>query len=183
MSRPPGLLPEKPRQSAIVYETADGLAQDPGPQTDIRYAVVLELGPEIFKWYLYASDAADGVNVIAPSGGASGRWKRARFDDRGDDLGDANITLLVSGGRTRILPTATLTADRTLTLDDAGAVQGDEILVVRNDAAAFVLTIANGGAGGGNVAVMPVSSRAWCLARFDGTNWIHMQSALALGAS
>lgn len=181
--RPPGLLPPQPRQHATVYETVDALAQDPGPQTDIRYAVVLELGPEIFKWYLYASDPADGVNVVAPSGGASGRWKRARFDDRGDDLGDASAALLVSGGRTRILPAATLTADRTLTLDDAGAVQGDEILVIRNDATAFVLTIANGGAGGGNVAVMPSSNRSWCRARFDGTNWIHVQSALALGAS
>lgn len=183
MSRRPGLLPSKPRQSAIVYETADALAQDPGPQTDIRYAVVLGLGPQVFKWYLDASDAADGVNVIAPSGGTSGRWKRARFDDRGSDLADASATLLVSGGRTRVLPAATLTANRTLTLGTTGAVAGDEILVVRNDATAFSLTIANGGDGAGNVAAMPVSSRAWCLARFDGTDWIHVQSALALAAS
>lgn len=183
MARQPGLLPEKPRQSAIVYETADALAQDPGPQTDIRYAVVLELGPQVFKWYLYASDAADGVNVIAPSGGASGRWKRARFDDRGADLADADATILVSGGRTRVVPPATLTAARALTLGTTGAVAGDEILVVRNDSEAFVLTLANGGSGGGNVAVMPSGQRAWCAARFDGTDWIHVGSGIALGTS
>jgi hypothetical protein len=183
MARTPGLLPPQPRQSAIVYETVDALAQDPGPQTDIRYAVVLELGPQIFKWHLYASDDADDINIVEPSGGASGRWKRARFDDRGADLTDASVTLLVSGGRTRVLPATTLSANRTLTLGTTGAVDGDEILVVRNDVGAYTVTIVNGGAGAGNVGVMPVSARAWCLARFDETNWIHVQSALSLGTS
>ncbi len=183
MSRPPGLLPPKPRQSAIVYETVSALAQDPGPATDIRYAVVLELGPQIFKWWLYASDAADDLNVIAPSGGSPGRWKRARFDDAGDDLGDADVTLLVSGGRTHVIPPATLTANRTSTLGVTGAVAGDEILIVRNDVEAFALTIVNGGGGAGNVAVMPAGERAWCRARFDGTDWTHLGSGIALGTS
>jgi hypothetical protein len=183
MSPQPGSLPSKPRQSAIVYETADSLAQDPGPATDIRYAVVLELGPQIFKWWIYASDTADDVNVIAPSGGTPGRWKRARFDDSGEDLGDANVTLLVSGGATRVVPPATLTAGRTLTLGTTGAAAGDEMLIVRNDAEAFAVTVVNGGAGAGNVAVMPSGSRAWCRARFDGTDWIHVGSGLALGTS
>lgn len=181
MPRPPGLLPERPRQSAIVWETVDALAQAPGPQTDTRYAVVLALGPAIFRWHLYAADAHDGVNVIAPSGGTAGRWKRARYDDGGNALTDADQTILVSGGATRIVPPTTLTANRALTLDDAGAVAGDEILIVRNDAEAFALTLINGGAGAGNVAVMPAGSRAWCRARFDGADWIHLGSGVALG--
>jgi hypothetical protein len=177
------LLPERPHQAAVVFATVAALAQERGPHTDRRFAVVLELGPQVFSWALYDTTTADDVNVIAPSGGATGRWKRARYDERGADLTDADQTLTVAGRRLRVLPPATLTTNRTLTLDDAGAGAGDQILITRNDATANTLTIVNGGAGGGNVAVMPVSVRSWCLAVFDGTNWIHAASGLSLAAS
>jgi hypothetical protein len=177
------LLPERPHQAAVVYATVAALAQERGPQTDRRFVLVLELGPQVFSWALYDTTDADGVNVIAPSGGAVGRWKRARYDERGEDLADADQALTVAGGRLRVLPPATLTDDRTLTLDDAGAAAGDQILITRNDVSAFTATIVNGGAGGGNVAVMPVSVRSWCLSVFDGTNWIHAASGLSLAAS
>lgn len=182
MPLPPGIIPSR-RQTALIFTTVQQLRQEPGPSSEERYAFVLELGT-LFVWTLYNSSDDDGFNVIAPSGGpGSGRWIRNRTDDRGNDLTDANETIDVSGNRTRILPAATLTTNRTLTLDDANAVAGDELFIVRNDATAFTFTIANGGAGGGNVAVMPVSNRAWCRARFDGTNWIHLSSGIALASS
>jgi hypothetical protein len=183
MPTPPGTTSPK-RQAALVFTTAQQLRQEPGPSVAERYAVVLELGPDPFAWTLYSSETDDGIDVIAPSGGpGSGRWIRTRSDDRGDDLTDANATILVSGNRLRILPAATLTANHTLTLDDEGAVQGDELHIVRNDATAYTYTLINGGTGLGNVAVMPISNRAWCRARFDGTNWIHIGSGLALASS
>jgi hypothetical protein len=137
-----------------------------------------------FAWTLYDGSTDDGFNVIAPSGGpGSGRWKRARSNDMGANLTDAAATIYVSGNRTRLLPASTLTTNRSLTLGTTGAVSGDELIIVRNDATAFTYTIVNGGSGAGNVAVMPISNRAWCRARFDGTNWIHIGSAIALASS
>lgn len=179
----PGLLDSPPRQSAIVYLTAAALAADPGPYTVTRYAVVLDLGVDVFSWALGDTTTADNVNVIAPTSGGIGRWKKARADHLGANLTNADATIYVSGNAIRILPAATLTANHVLTLGTTGAIEGDEILVVRNDAEAFTYTIANGGAGGGNVAVMPVSQRAWCRARYDGTNWIHLGSAIALATA
>lgn len=182
MATRPGIEPPK-RQSALIFTTAQQLRQDPGPSASERYAYVLALGA-MFAWTLYDGSDDDGIDVIAPSGGpGTGTWKRTRSNDIGMILTDANATILVSGNRTRILPAATLTANRSLTLDDEGAVSGDELLIVRNDATAYTYTVINGGAGAGNVAVMPVSSRAWCRARFDGTNWIHIGSGLSLAAS
>lgn len=183
MPQRPGVEPSK-RQSALVFTTAQQLRQEPGPSSAERYAIVLELGPEPFAWTLYDDSTDDGIDVIEPSGGpGTGRWIRTRSDDRGSDLTDASVTILVSGNRTRVLPAATLTANRTCTLDDEGAVEGDELYIVRNDTTAYTYTIVNGGAGAGNVAVMPVSNRAWCRARFNGTNWIHLGSGIALAAA
>jgi hypothetical protein len=170
------------RQSALIFTTAQQLRQEPGPSTAERYAFVIELGC-LFAWTLYSGLTDDGIDVVAPSGGpGSGRWIRTRSDDIGDDLTDANATILVSGNRTRVLPAATLTANRTLTLSTTGAVEGDELFIVRNDATAYTYTLANSGVGAGNVAIMPISNRAWCRARFDGTNWIHLASGISLAA-
>lgn len=93
------------------------------------------------------------------------------------------MTITVSGQRHRVFPAETLTANRQITLSTTGAVAGDELFITRNDATTFTLTITNGGVGGGTLAVMPVSTRAWCLASFDGTNWFHSASGLALAAT
>lgn len=183
MPQRPGTEPPK-RQSALVFATVQQLRQEPAPLTSERYAFVLEIG-KTFAWNLYGSDDHNGITVIAPQSGGpgTGRWEVARSDDRGVDLTDDNAVILVSERRTRVLPAETLTANRVLTLGTTGAEVGDELHVVRNDVEAFTLTIVNGGTGAGNVAVMPVSTRAWCLARFDGTNWIHLGSGLSLSAS
>jgi hypothetical protein len=183
MAYPPGIVPPA-RQSALIFITAQQLRQEYAPSVAERYAVVLELG-KIFAWNLYGTQTHDGITVIAPQSGGpgAGRWVAVRHDERGDDLTDADVTISVSGKRTRVLPAATLTANHTLTLSTTGAVLGDELLIVRNDATAYTYTLINGGAGAGNVAAMPISNRAWCLARFDGTNWIHLSSGIALATT
>jgi hypothetical protein len=183
MPQRPGIEPAK-RQSALVFTTVQQLRQEPAPLSSERYAVVLELG-KVFAWNLYGSDDHNGITVIAPqSGGAgTGRWIVTRCNDRGADLADASATITVSQGRTRVLPASTLTANRSLTLGTTRAEAGDEFYVIRNDATAFTFTLVNGGAGAGNVAVMPVSNRSWCLTRYDGTNWIHLGSGLSLAST
>lgn len=182
MPQLPGTV-QPTRQSALVFTTAQQLRQEPGPRAAERYAFVLELGA-MFAWTLYDGSTDDGIDVIAPSGGpGTGTWKRTRSNNSGSNLTDANATILVSGNRTRILPASTLTANRTLTLGTTGAVSGDELFVVRNDSTAFTYTLINGGSGAGNIVVMPISNRAWCRARFDGTNWIHIASGISLAAS
>jgi hypothetical protein len=184
MPDPVAFGPPLPRQKATVYLTAADLASDPGPRTTTRYAIVLELGPEVFRWVYGSTDTADDVNIIgSAAGGAAGRWVRTRGAIRGADLTDANATLLVSGDRLRVIPPATITDNRTLTLGATGAVEGDWIQVTRNGTEAFTVTLVNGGAGAGNVAVMPISARSWTIATFDGTNWIHKASGLSLATT
>lgn len=184
MPTPPGILADKPRQKATVYLTAADLANDPGPLTTVRYAHVLELGPELWRWVYGDVSTADDVNIIEPAnGGGLGRWIRTRATLRGANLTTGNQTITISGNRWRVIPAATILANSVITLDDAGAVEGDWILVTRNGTEAFTVTIANGGTGGGNLAVMPVSVRAWALSVFDGTDWIHGASGLSLAAA
>lgn len=184
MPTPPGILADKPRQKATVYLTAADLANDPGPRDAVRYAHVLELGPETWRWVHSDVSTADNVNIIEPAnGGGLGRWIRNRTSLRGADLTTGDQTITVAGNRWRVIPAATIAGNSIITLEDAGAVEGDWILVTRNGTEAFTVTIANGGTGGGNIAVMPISVRAWALSVFDGTNWIHAASGLSLAAA
>jgi hypothetical protein len=135
--------------------------------------------PGLFRFYPDSTDTDDGWTVIAPSG--NGRYKRVAFPDRGDDL-DATTpqTIGVTGGPWRVIPATTLGADMTLTLDDAGASEGDTIELTRLDVGAYTVAIVNGGPGAGTLCTMPVSARAWGLFYFNGTNWTHRRSSLML---
>jgi len=95
----------------------------------------------------------------------------------GADLTNADATITIAQGGWRVLSAATLTANRAVTLSPTGARAGDEVLITRLDATAFTFTIVNGGAGGGNVVVLPVSQTGFCRAYFDGTNWKQKQAA------
>lgn len=184
MSTPPGLLEPFPRQKATVYLTAADLANDPGPLTTVRYAIVLALGPEVFRWVYGDVSTADDISIIEPAtGGGLGRWIRTRAALRGEDLATGNQTIAIAGNRWRVIPAATILGNSIITIDDAGAVEGDEILITRNGTEAFTVTIANGGAGGGNIVVMPSGVRSWALSAFDGTDWIHKASGLSLAAT
>ena len=69
----------------------------------------------------------------------------------------------------------TLAADSTLTLAATDAAQGLYYVTVRALSLGYVLTIANGGAGGGNLTTVPTSMtvpRTLCFF-FDGTNFYY----------
>jgi hypothetical protein len=89
----------------------------------------------------------------------------------GAALTNADATILITAGKLRQLPATTLTGPHTLTLSTTGAKVGDKIRIVRVDATANAYTIANGGVGAGNVAVMPASKQGFVEALFDGTNF------------
>lgn len=95
---------------------------------------------------------------------------------KGTDLTDAAATIQIAAGNWRVLPAATLTTARVLTLGTTGAVAGDQITITRLDATANTYTIANGGGGGGNLVVMPVSKVNFALCQFDGTDWLLRQA-------
>lgn len=157
------------RFAATVYQTPANLAQQPGPLTDERYAFVKSLC-DVFSWTPGSALTADNINVIAHSGGQAGRWLKLRSAHNGADLGDADATLQVSGDVWRILPAATLTDNRTVTIGTTNAVAGDKIQITRLDATEYTLAIVNGGAGAGTLCTM--LGEAFAEAQFDGTDWV-----------
>ncbi len=164
-----------------VHATRAKLQTAIGPSIP-HYAMTLDTG-RVYQFIVGNTDADDGINTLAPSGGTIGRWKiidPLEATATGADLGDGNATIVVAAGLLRTLPVGTLTGSSVLTLGDTGATVGQLITITRLDVGAFTYTIDNGGAGGGTLAVMPVSVRAWGDFRFDGTNWTHLRSALAL---
>jgi hypothetical protein len=165
------------RRAAAIWPTLALVRQSIPPVVE-HYLHVLGL-PGLFKFLPDSTDTDDGWTVIAPSG--NGRYVRVASPDRGDDL-DATTpqTIDVTEGPWRVIPAATLGANMTLTLDDAGASEGDTIEITRLDVEAYTVAIVNGGPGAGTLCAMPVSARAWALFYFDGTNWIHRRSGLML---
>src|SRR3990167_11043240 len=98
----------------------------------------------------------------------------------GANLTDASVSLAADADAPltwRRLPASTLSGNRVLTLSTTGAQKGQQILLTRDDAEAFTYTIANGGVGGGNLLVMPVSKIGHIRSQFDGTNWLQIGRA------
>lgn len=89
----------------------------------------------------------------------------------GAALTNADATVTIGGGGRRVLPDATLTANRTVTLGTSNAVLGDVIEIVRLDTEAFTLAIVNGGAGAGTLLTFAVGAMLYAKFRFDGSNW------------
>lgn len=89
----------------------------------------------------------------------------------GTALGDTSPTIVLSAGKWRTLPAATLTTNRTVTLGTTGAVAGDQFTITRLDATANTLAIVNGGAGAGTLVTLPASKVNFAVCQFDGTNW------------
>jgi hypothetical protein len=167
-----------PRFSPTVYATIASIEASRGPETT-RYAIPLDR-PVLYRWAVGDTSTDDTLTCLSASGGPTGRWLEVRMPDKGANLADGNATIYVSGNRWRLLPAATLTGNSTLTLGTTGAVAGDWIEITRLDVGAYTYAIVNGGAGAGTLATMPVSVRARLLAYFDGTNWLHRDSALML---
>jgi hypothetical protein len=159
-----------PRRAITVIPTVSITQAEAGPPIP-KYRVHLDQGG-FYRFAVGDVLTPDDVTVIGGTGGTGGNWLLVRDDDAGANLTDANATIQVGGKRWRTLPAATLTANRTLTLGTTNAAAGDWIEITRLDVEAYTLAIANGGAGAGTLITMPVSTRYWFRAYFNGTNWI-----------
>lgn len=89
----------------------------------------------------------------------------------GADLGDANATITIAGGAQYILPAATLTANRVITLGVTGSpITGETIAILRRGTEAFTLTVQDDAAT--SLLVMPASMRLAAYFRFNGTHFV-----------
>jgi len=156
-----------PRLAATIRDTIAAIAADFGPPI-ARYAIPLDFA-RLFRFVPGSTATADSRTVIGATGGTAGRWLLVRVNDRGADLADANATIGVGGNFWRVLPAATLTDDRTITLATTNAAAGDVLEVTRLDATGNALTFVNGGAGAGTLLVLSAAGSARFA--FDGTNW------------
>lgn len=134
---------------------------------------------QLWKFDL-SSTATAGDDCLVPTSG-SGRFLRVakKRSAPGADLTDASPTIVVTDGKWRRLPAATLSAPRTITIGTTGAVAGDELTITRIDATANTLTIVDGGSGTPTLLVMPNSKTGFVDMYFNGTNWIVIRSSLA----
>lgn len=158
------------RRAITVVDTVAITASEFGPPLP-RYRFLLDTG-RIYKWIPANVLTADSVAVVGSTGGTVGNWVEVRRPEKGADLTDAAATIYVGGNALRVLPAATLSANRVLTLGTTNAAAGDAITITRLDVGAYTYAIANGGTGGGTLMTMPVSSRYFADVYFDGTNWL-----------
>lgn len=178
LRRSPTIVP-----SVEVAQSSQGPVQGPDDAAPVWHVLGT---PGLFLWTPgSAIDDDDGATCIETSGGQQGRFLRERCPDRGDDLTDANVTLYPSGRRKRVLPAATLTANRVATLGEASStrsvVEGDWILITRQDASAYTYTIKNIALE--TLAIMPANVRSWCLVQMGETDWWSPASGLSLATS
>lgn len=90
---------------------------------------------------------------------------------QGANLTDADVTINISQGAQRVLPAATLTANRIVTLGTTGSpITGESIAILRRDSTAFTLTIKNNA--GTTLIVLPVSTRFAAYFQYSGSDWI-----------
>jgi len=113
-------------------------------------------------------DRAGPLLMLAALAGAADQTQK------GANLTNADATIQWAEGRRRVLPAATLSANRALTFGVAGTPapkRGARITVTRLDAGAFTYAFINGGPAAGTLVTLPVSVPGFVTAEFDGTNW------------
>lgn len=87
---------------------------------------------------------------------------------------DTSVTVALSDGNMRCHDGdhgTAQAANRTVTIDDAGAVAGKLFRILRKNAAAFTLAVINGGGGGGTRYTFASGEDGDVWLRFDGTDW------------
>jgi hypothetical protein len=170
------------RFAPTVYLTRANLRSSPGPLVQ-KFAICVDGPPGIYRYALGSTDADDDWTTIVPQGGAAGAWEWMAFPDRGSDLTNASATLQPGNGSWSVLPAATLTANRTLTLGTTNAREGYTRTITRLDTTAYTYTIVNGGTGAGTLTVFPRSVVGSAVFVFDGTNWILQHVSGGTGAA
>lgn len=123
---------------------------------------------------LAALDAAGSDEAASQSQAGTMSAADKKFLDNvhaaaGTAIADADGNIAVAQGYWRVL--ATLTGNRSYTLQTTGAVAGDQIEITRTSTAANTAAFINGGAGAGTLLTMPVSKVNSAKFQFDGTNW------------
>lgn len=116
----------------------------------------------VFTLFQYVGRSANAL---------AARLHKNTCEEKGTNLTDANATIYVTGSRWRVMPAATLSASRTITLGTTGAALNDQICITRLDATANTMPIVNGGAGAGTLVTLPASKVNFVVCQFDGTNW------------
>lgn len=125
-----------------------------------------------------AGVADDGKFVVRPNDvslGSAGRWYRMPYQlsrnmlDTPVALTNSSPTLLVGGGRRYVLPPATLTDARVVTLSTTGAATDDTITIERRDATAFPLQVKVG-----STTLLMLDVPGAATFRFDGLTWVVM---------
>lgn len=164
-----------PRRSITVVPQVSFSEAEAGPPLP-AYRIHLDQRG-LYRWAPGDASTADGIKVIAASGGVAGNFIRVDAATRGDNLTNADATVQVGGNAWRALPSSVpLTANRTLTLGTTNATAGDEITITRLDTGAFTMAIVNGGSGAGTLITLPVSVRSFADFQFDGTDWALMRA-------
>lgn len=156
--------------AAGIYLTA-ALLRATTPSPAVRRFVHVFGRPGVFRWIAGDTTADDGWTAYRPIPD-DGAFILEREDDRGVDLVDDDEVLLVSQGRWRVLPAATVTAPCAKTLGTAGAARGDSITVTRLDLSAHAVTL--------GALTMPGGSRSWARHVFNGTAWVPRAGGLLL---
>jgi len=80
------------------------------------------------------------------------------------EVGDSDTTLTVGTDNATQCYTTTLTANRTVTLDTTGAIEGNQFIVTRTDGAAYTLNI-------GGLQTIPASVDAIVTVEYNGVAW------------
>lgn len=114
-------------------------------------------GPALFR--VYHTDTAQLTWVVKPVTGLS----RVGLTGTATN-GDTSVTLTPYTDKVTQRFTTTLTADRTVTLATAGAVEGNRFRIVRPASGAFNLNV-----GAGPLKALAAST--WCEVEYDGAAW------------
>lgn len=158
------------RRAAKIFTAVTNLEADSGPRV-AKYAITLDTGA-LYVWVPDDATTADGLNVLAATGGYAGRWHRVPLGpQKGTDLTNADASIGVAGKRLRVLPAGTLGANRVLTLLAAGASVRDTLRITRLDVGAYTYQI-DDDVGSTTLTTLPVSERWFADFYFTGTNWI-----------
>jgi hypothetical protein len=133
-----------------------------GPSGHLRlrsYTVASLPSPSPAGQIIYCSDLGGGAGELVSDGV---RWKRTNPAGMAEMSADADATLTTLADAPTIRHTATLSADRTITLSATNAYNGARFSVARSGGGAGLLSV------GG---LTMLSAGSWCTVEHDGSAW------------
>lgn len=117
-----------------------------------------------------ASSGGTTPAISVSSAVAMAEFVGSEIPTAGSNLNDADATIAIDGGAQYVLPAATLTANRTITLGVTGSpVVGETIIILRRDATNKTLTVVDDAST--NLVTMPASTKMGAYFRYNGTHY------------